>query len=153
MEKKPTIDFLIYVAVNLIDLKTKYFKDRRGLEQKEWDFWIFISPFFFLTLTLTQQSPESPSRCTRHPDQSRLKYQGSIRISSRAKSSSLLTRGGISWWEERLLSIKTRPAVSRISIKVNNSPDQSRLKYQGSIRVVLGWSVNEKLPLYRVVAF
>jgi hypothetical protein len=37
---------LIYVAVNLIDLKTKYFKDRRGLEQKEWDFWIFIFPFF-----------------------------------------------------------------------------------------------------------
>ena len=33
---------LIYVAVNLIDLKTKYFKDRRGLEQKELD---FSSPF------------------------------------------------------------------------------------------------------------
>ena len=43
--------------------------------------------------------------------------------------------GGISWWEERLLSIKTRPAVSRISIKVYKSPDQSRLKYHGSIRI------------------
>ena len=43
--------------------------------------------------------------------------------------------GGISWWEERLLSIKTRPAVSRISIKVYKSPDQSRLKYHESIRI------------------
>ncbi len=35
MEKKTRARFYFYVAVRLIDLKTKYYKDRRGLEQEE----------------------------------------------------------------------------------------------------------------------
>ena len=34
MEKNPR-STLFYVAVKLIDVKTKYYKDRRGLEQEE----------------------------------------------------------------------------------------------------------------------
>ena len=39
---------LIYVAVNLIDWKTKYFKDRRGLEQKNGISGFLFPPFFFM---------------------------------------------------------------------------------------------------------
>ena len=35
MEEKNRARLYFYVAVNLIDVKTKYYKDRRGLEQEE----------------------------------------------------------------------------------------------------------------------
>jgi len=35
MMEKTRARLYFYVAVNLIDVKTKYYKDRRGLEQEE----------------------------------------------------------------------------------------------------------------------
>ena len=40
MEKNPR-STLFYVAVKLIDVKTKYYKDRRGLEQEEVEVLLF----------------------------------------------------------------------------------------------------------------
>ena len=40
MEKNPR-STLFYVAVELIDVKTKYYKDRRGLEQEEVEILLF----------------------------------------------------------------------------------------------------------------
>ena len=37
----------IYIAVSLIDLKTKFCKDLSGLEQKEWDFSSLLLVFSF----------------------------------------------------------------------------------------------------------